>query len=159
LTHLERPAELERCLKAALSLLKYRPRSPAELKRRLSHKGFLPMVIEEVLGKLKEQGLVDDLSFAIFWKESRQNFNPRSRRLVQKELRDKGISPEMAMEVTRDWDEEQAAYRAARKKVRMLKGQDFQTFRQKLAGFLRRRGFSWEITRNTIERLWREGIS
>jgi regulatory protein len=117
------------------------------------------MVIEEVLGKLKEQGLVDDLSFAIFWKESRQNFNPRSRRLVQKELRDKGISPEMAMEVTRDWDEEQAAYRAARKKVRMLKGQDFQTFRQKLAGFLRRRGFSWEITRNTIERLWREGIS
>lgn len=151
-----KPKDFDACYKSALRLLKYRPRSKAELKSRLLIKGFPLEVIEEVLTKLGEEGLIDDLIFALFWRESREKFNPRSRWLVEKEIKEKGVEPEIVEKATQGWDEEECAYRAGLKKVRILKGKDYETFRKKLAGFLRRRGFSWEIIRRTIQRLWQE---
>ena len=68
----------QRCLNAAFRYLSYRPRSEAELRERLKRRGFEADSMEAVLTRLREQGLVDDLAFAQFWKDNRETFRPRS---------------------------------------------------------------------------------
>lgn len=149
-----------RCHGAALRLLSYRPRSRAELRQRLLRRGFSAEGVEEELERLAQQGLVDDAAFARFWREARQGMNPRSARLIQGELRQKGVDAEAAAEATRDLDDDDAAYRAAIKKAPRWASVDhpgdYPGFRRKAGGFLHRRGFSWEVVRRTVDRLWRE---
>jgi regulatory protein len=143
-----------KCLEAAFRLLSYRPRSEAEIRRRLGRR-FEKETIDRVVLHLKERQIVDDGAFARFWTENRESFSPRSRRLIKRELRSKGIDSEVADEVLEGIDDEESAYRAAQRKGRNL-GKDYEIFRQKLGAFLGRRGFSYDIINRTIERLWQE---
>jgi regulatory protein len=145
-----------RCHGAALRLLTYRPRSRAELRQRLLRRGFPAQGVEEELERLARQGLVDDAAFARFWREARQGMNPRSARLIQGELRRKGVDPEAAAEATRGLDDEEAAYRAALRMAPRWASLDYPGFRRKAGDFLRRRGFPWEVAHRTVDRLWRE---
>lgn len=149
-----------RCHEAAIRLLSYRPRSRAELRQRLLRRGFPAQEVEDALERLSRQGLVDDAAFARFWREARQGMSPRSTRLIQGELRQKGISAEAVAEATQGLDEEEAAYRAAVKKAPRWASiddpGDYPGFQRKAGDFLRRRGFSWEVVRSTVDRLWRE---
>ncbi len=143
------------CFDAALRYLSYRPRSEAELRTRLRRK-FDDSTIEQVLLKLKEQRLMDDAAFAQFWKENRQTFSPRSRRLLKLELRRKGVDLQTVDEALAGLDDELNAYRAAQKRARSLSNLDYHSFRQRLGGFLQRRGFGYGVIGLTVERLWRE---
>ncbi|MEK7281183.1 MAG: regulatory protein RecX [Chloroflexota bacterium] len=137
-------------------MLKYRPRSQAEIRQRLTLRGFSEEAIAQVVVHLQGQGWLDDEAFARFWRQSREDHNPRSRRLLERELKQKGIASELAQRTTQDMDEEVAAFQAARKKLRLLSSRDYSTFQLKLGQFLRRRGFSWEVSRRAINRLWQE---
>jgi len=144
------------CLDAAFRYLGYRPRSEFELKMRLQQRGFDDSSIQDVVLKLKEQGLLDDLAFAKFWKENRESFSPRSRMMLQRELRQKGISPYIIVEVAEEIDEEASAYKAAQKKMKWLTLANYDDFRHKLSSFLKRRGFNYEVTHHTISQLWHD---
>ncbi len=96
---------VRRCINAALRYLSYRPRSEVELRTRLRQRGFDGAVIEEVMPRLKEQGLVDDVAFAQFWKENRETFRPRSRRMLAREMRGKGVAPEVVEEALHGVDD------------------------------------------------------
>lgn len=148
----------QRCFDAAARYLSYRLRSEAELKERLHRRGFDHDCIEAVVTKLKEQGLVDDLAFARFWRDNRQSFSPRSRWLTRRELKRKGVAEETTNQVVATIDDSESAYRAAQGKARRLSGCDYQRFRQRLGGYLRRRGFSYTVINNTIEQMWQDGI-
>jgi regulatory protein len=150
---LTRKDALERAREFSLRLLSYRPRSEKEVRERLGRHGFPPKTVEETIARLKEQGLLDEGAFARFWKEGRETASPRSKRLIELELRRKGIDPELAREAVQDLDEEKSALRAARKKARSLKGLDEETFRKKMFSYLQRRGFSWELAHRTLLRL------
>jgi regulatory protein len=143
-------------LEAAQRLLTYRPRSERELRQRLRRKGFDAAVVAETLAKLREHGFVDDEAYAKYWSESRDRFSPRSGRLVQVELRRQGIAAETAEEATAELDDEDAAYRAAGRRLRSLRGLEYAVFRERLGGFLTRRGFSYSVARKTIDRCWSE---
>jgi regulatory protein len=143
-------------LEAAQRLLTYRPRSERELRQRLRRRGFDAPVVAETLAKLREHGYVDDEAFAKYWSESRDRFSPRSGRLVQVELRRQGIAAETAEEATAELDDEDAAYRAAGRRLRSLRGLEYAVFRERLGGFLTRRGFSYSVARRTIDRCWSE---
>ena len=147
---------LQRCLNAALRLLGYRPRSEKELRQRLQRHGFDGEYLEKALAKLKEQGLIDDIAFARFWKENRETFSPRSRRLTKLELRRKGLSSDIIEQVIGEIDDGESAYRAAVKRATRLAGTDYQEFRQRLGAYLGRRGFSYSIIKDTTERVWKE---
>ena len=151
---LKRTFLLQNCLDAALHYLSYRPRSESEIRQRLNQRGFGNNLINIVIDTLKERGLVDDVAFARFWKDNRLLFSPRSRRLVQHELRQKGVSAEMADEVTSGSDDESSAYKAGVRKMRGLTSADYDEFCRRLFGYLRRRGFSYEVAGRVIERLW-----
>ncbi|OGO50870.1 MAG: hypothetical protein A2148_07910 [Chloroflexi bacterium RBG_16_68_14] len=143
-------------LESALRLLSYRPRSERELGDRLARKGFGREVIAGTLSRLRELGYLDDAAFARFWTETRQAFRPRSRWLLAGELRRRGVSQEAAEGATAAISDEQAAYQAAARRLRALRGLEYQQFRERLGRFLTSRGFSYAVARRTIERCWAE---
>ena len=145
-------------LDAAYRYLSYRPRSEFEIRVWLERKGFGHRAIESTLSTLKAKGLLDDLAFARFWRESRESSSPRSRAALRSELRQKGIDPDVLAKALDGVDEEAAAYRAAQKKAARLGIADNDDFRTRLSAVLRRRGFSYEVTEHTVSRLWQESV-
>jgi len=153
---LTRSDHFQRCLDTAARYLSYRPRSESEVRERLKRHGFDGDNIEAVLAKLKEQGLVDDVAFAHFWKDNRESFSPRSQRLTRLELRRKGVISEIIDQVVGAVDDGDSAYRAALSKAVRLPPSDYQGFRRRLGEYLRRRGFNYEVVNHTVERVWQE---
>ncbi len=147
-----------RCLNAAVHYLGYRPRSESEIRQRLRRRGFDDDSIEAVIARLKEQGLVDDMAFAQFWKDNRQSFSPRSRWLTKFELRQKGVSDDITEQVVADVDDAENAYRAARSKASSLTLSDYHSFRRRLGEYLKRRGFGYEVINQTVGRMWQERV-
>lgn len=141
----------------ALRFLSYRPRSESEIQKKLSDQGYEASVIEAVLSKLRENRLIGDPEFARTWIENRNTFRPRSHRLLAFELRQKGVAEDVIQETLADSvDEEELAYQAAIRYVRRLESADWETFRQKLSGFLGRRGFSYGTIAPVVRRVWSE---
>ena len=153
---LARSDQLHRCLNAAARYLGYRPRSEFELRQRLHQHGFDGDSVEAVIAKLKEQGLVDDMAFAQFWKDNRVSFSPRSQWLTRLELRRKGVADDIIDQVVDAVDEDDSAYRAALGKARSLPLSDYQSFRRRLGEHLKRRGFGYGVINYTVERVWQE---
>ena len=145
-----------RCLNAAAHYLGYRPRSESELRERLHRRGFDGDSVEAVIARLKEQGLVDDMAFAQFWRDNRESFSPRSQWLTRLELRQKGVAGDIIDQVVDAIDDDDSAYRAARNKARSLLQCDYQTFRHRLGDYLKRRGFSYGVINHVVERMWQE---
>ena len=156
---LARSDHYHRCLNAAVHYLSYRPRSESELKERLRQRGFDDDTQEAVRTRLKELGLVDDMAFAQFWKDNRESFSPRSRRLTKLELRQKGVANDIIDQVVDAIDDDDSAYRAALSKARSLPRSDYQRFRRRLGEYLKRRGFSYGVINHTVERLWQDQVS
>ena len=153
---LTRSDQLQRCLNVAVRYLSYRPRSEAEMRERLTHRGFASDIQDAIINKLSEQRLVNDTAFAQFWKDNRESFRPRSQRLTRLELKRKGIANEIIDRVVSAIDDEASAYRAALSKVRRLSGADYPSFRRRLGGYLQRRGFSSSMIKRTLERIWQD---
>ena len=147
---------VQRCLNAATRYLSYRPRSEFELRERLCRRGFDSDSVEVVLGRLRGQGLVNDVDFAQFWQDNRQSFSPRSRWLTRLELRRKGVAEEIIDQVVSAASDDDSAYRAALGRARRLPVSDYQGFRRRLGGYLKRRGFSYGVINNTVEQLWQQ---
>jgi regulatory protein len=145
----------EGCLKAAYRLLGYRQRSEIELRNKLSAR-FTKAAIDTVIERLRDNHMVDDTAFAQYWRERRETLNPRSRRMVSVELCQKGIDKDVINKVLCSYNDEENAYRAAKKKASLLSKEGYDNFRRKLSSFLMRRGFNYDVTKQTVDRLWRE---
>jgi regulatory protein len=146
----------QRCLNAAFHFLSFRPRSEVETRQRLMRRGYTDEDIEKVVAKLKKLELLDDAAFAEYWKQNRSTFKPRSQRMLKMELRRKGVESEVIQEVTEDVDDKDNAYQAAIRKARTLPVADYQIFRQRLGGYLQRRGFNYGAINNAVKRAWQE---
>ena len=81
-------------LEAAGRFLEARPRSSAEVRRRLSGAGYRDELVEGAIAKLLEFGVLDDQAFARMWVESRDRARPRGERAIRQELIQKGIERE-----------------------------------------------------------------
>jgi regulatory protein len=130
--------------------------------RRLARAGAAPDVAERTLDRLAELGLVDDAGFARWWHDQRDRHRPRGRRLIEAELRAKGV-PASVVELLRDAErqrlEEDAglpateAERAAVALEGHLRGRPLPTdprSLQRVGMFLVRRGFDPAMARATI---------
>lgn len=142
----------------ALHLLEYRPRAEEEIRRRLSKKEIPEEVINQVIERLRRNNLVNDEQFAQAWVENRSAFRPRSRKALQYEMRQKGISGAAIEQALTDLEinEEELAYQAALKQSRKLTQLDKMDFRRKLFSFLARRGFSYGTSAPVVEKIWKE---
>jgi len=148
--------DFQRCMNVAIRYLSYRPRSKSEIRIKLQQRGFDSQSIESTLLKLRKQGLVDDMNFVQFWKDTRQSFSPRSQRLTKLELKQKGVDKDIIDRIVGDLDDNDSAYRAAVNKTRSLSLSDSQLFRRRLGEYLKRRGFDYQVINHTIERILQE---
>jgi len=145
---------LDKAKNSAYRLISYRPRSVAEVWRHLERKGYDVNLIDAAIEQLQAVNLLDDLAFARYWVEQREVFKPRSKVALQQELRQKGVSRDVITAALTDLDETAAARRAAKKKVRLWANLPEALFRQKLGGFLQRRGFRYDIIKEITNELW-----
>jgi len=158
ITSLQQEDSVEKAKEKALNLITYRPRSVAEVERKLREKGFDEPVITRVVERLQAVDLLDDVAFARYWVEQRETFRPRSRLALQQELRQKGVTRQVIDAALSDLDETAAARRAAQKQLYRWSNLEKYEFKQKLGGFLQRRGFRYEIVREITEELWADTV-
>jgi regulatory protein len=97
--------EIEVAHDRALNFLSYRPRSSEEVRRNLHQKEFAEQTIETVIERLTGAGLLDDAAFARYWVDNRERFEPRSRRALRYELRQKGVPDAAIQAALGDLDE------------------------------------------------------
>ncbi len=150
--------EVGRATGSALNLLARRPRSSQEVRSRLKQNGFAEPAIEEALQRLEGWNYVDDADFARYWVENREANRPRGRRLLEQELRHKGVDREVARSAidAAEPDEFAAALELANGKLRSYSGLDPQVARRRLAGFLGRRGYGFDVIGPVLQRVFGE---
>ena len=148
----------------ALRFLAVRPRSQLEVRRNLQAyrprdgRRLSPAQIESIIAKLLERQYLDDLEFARFWVEQRNQFRPVAPRALQYELRQKGVDDSVAQKIIDELSDAASACEAAARS-RLYRWQEETNparFRSKMGSFLQRRGFDWEVARNVIDRIWKE---
>lgn len=144
--------ERQRAFDQAVRFLSYRPRSRAEVERYLRGKRVAGEVITDVVERLERANYLDDEAFARFWVENREQFKPRSRRALRYELRQKGMSDQVIAQVLNDLDDEAAAWRAVEGRLSRWAGLTRDELRQKMMGYLSRRGFDYEIINSIFEK-------
>jgi regulatory protein len=156
LARVRKADEVEQAYERALKLLATRPRSEAEVRRRLREHEVAESVVEEVLVRLRRAGLADDGAFANYWVENRAEFRPRSKRALLIELKRKGVVGDALEEALVGVNDAEAAYQVAAQRARRLRTLPRLEFRRKLGQFLARRGFDYETIEPILERVWTE---
>jgi regulatory protein len=157
-------------MEVAARFLATRPRTRREVERRLVRAGADEALVAATLVRLEALGYVDDAAFVRWWGEQRDRHAPRGRRMVEAELRQRGVGRE-AIEAFRDaWEDPERApgdehlpgtdaERAAVALDRHLRGRpvpDDPRALARLGAFLVRRGFDPETARSTLRAARRE---
>ena len=146
--------QVSRATEAALVFLGYRPRSEKEVRDRLRRGGFEQDAIKHAIARLHEWRYLDDADFARRWIENRTTHRPRGRRLLQQELRHKGIDSEVARDAIDDaaLDETGAAEVLARRRLPSYAGDEPAAIRRRLGAYLARRGYGYDVIRVALDR-------
>ena len=139
-----------------MGLLDQRSRSRQELYDRLVQAEFDPEVVDEVLDDLAHAGLINDAAFAAEWVRQRHKRRGKSRSVLDRELREKGVSQEDRDEALAQIDaaDEEAMARAlAEKKARSVKSvpadrKEREKALRRIVGVLARRGFNEGMSLN-----------
>ena len=137
------------CHERALGLLATRPRTRWELDQRLNRAGFPAEEVDDVLGRLEAVGLIDDRDFARTYAEHAFRVKRAGARATSTALASKGISRELAQEVTKQepGQEEARAADLASMAARRLGGLEKAKAFGRVSSLLMRRGFSAETAR------------
>ena len=152
----ENDKECTRAKNIAYRYLSYRPRSYAEVERKLRDQGFGDVTVRTVLSNLIRLGYIDDEKFADQWAQSRVRLRGLGRRRIEQELRDKGVDRETARRALEDVLtadlEIETAKKAVERKLTTMRTLDRETRRRRLAGFLERKGFSFAVIRHILRK-------
>ena len=143
--------------------LAYSAKSRAQLRKKLADKGFEESLIEPLLNKFEAAHLLDDAEYARSFVEQRGKHKKLSRTALRRELKERGITGELAedaLAARTDEDERQDAAELVRKKLRPSMNFSDRTEKEKimrrLVGMLARRGYSssvaFSVVKEEIER-------
>lgn len=137
-----------------LRLLTVRARSRGELAEALARRGYSETVVEPVLTRLAEVGLVDDRAFAEAFVRSRHGNRVLSRTALTAQLRRRGVDEETAADAAAGVDED-SEVDAARSLVRRRLGAagataDPEAAMRRLAAMLARRGYPAALSYRVI---------
>jgi regulatory protein len=147
--------ELIRGHQIALRFLSYRPRSEAEIRTRLDRETFQPETIEQIITQLYTEGQLDDKRFAEMYAQSKMLKKPIGAARLRRELRLKDISDTIIRHVEQsfcDYDTElNNARHLAKKKLASERTDDPVKRKRRLADYLGRRGFGWDVVSVVVE--------
>ncbi|MDO4581117.1 MAG: regulatory protein RecX [Bacillota bacterium] len=168
----------EKIFSTALAYLSRREYSQQELCNKLRARGAAAQPLAEALERLKRLGYLDELRYAQAFVRSRRDYSPRGRRLIARELADKGVDAaliEQALDEEYGEQQELAALQTliARQLSRggaalvgdgadddadndgggMDEGARQYRQRQKLLARLQRKGFSYALIRQALQNI------
>ena len=113
-------------------------------------------IANAVLDRFTEAQLIDDAAFARAFVNSRIAIAGKSRSVISRELKQKGVSAEDALEALSIIDQEledKTAYAIAKKRYQQLTSLAPEVRKRRLMGFLMRRGFSSALTSRILRDL------
>ncbi len=141
-------AQADKAYSRAIDLLARRARSTWEMAEYLKRKGYEQNLIDRILSKLSNRGLLDDKQFAKSWVSSRRMLKPISQRRLVQELQQKRISQDIiaAVLAADEIDEKEVLKQLIAKKRGQSRYQD----EQKLTAYLMRQGFNYEDIKTAI---------
>ncbi|MFC1480699.1 regulatory protein RecX [Candidatus Neomarinimicrobiota bacterium] len=147
----------QRVRDAAFRLLGVRARSASELRERLQQKKLPDELIEETLTDFQQKGYQSDEEFArLFAREKFVNAVWGPKRVAQ-ELRSKGIDADLAAQVLSEYNNQgtllERIFPIAEKRWASTAKLPYQKRRQRLTGFLQRRGYDWQIVEQIFNKL------
>jgi regulatory protein len=120
-------------------------------------------IIEQVIERLKTKQLLNDAMFAAEWTRARQISKKKGQVAIRQELMQKGISKEIIDEVMSqnitEGGEQKLAVEALEKKMRLFKGLEGMELKQKVLQFLIRKGFSYDVAKDTVEDFMKKNAS
>ena len=147
----------------AMKILNQRPRSISELRGRLREAEFSDPIIDQVIADFIDAKLLDDQEFALQWVQQRSRRRGKSRRILDAELQEKGVSDRIrqsALEEISDRDEEHNARAVAAKRASMIGRRpesraDYEKQLRRIVSALARRGFnaglSYRIAKESLD--------
>ena len=142
---------------AAFRLLAVRARSARELRQRLRQKSFPPDLIDETLLDFQAKGYQSDTQFARLFASAKWTNSGWGPSRVRRELGARGIAPELIElvvgETYGEVDLVAGVLPLARKRWRSTAGLPQDKRRNRLTGFLQRRGYDWETIGRVLEQL------
>ena len=147
----------ERANQLAINFISYRPRSSKEVIDRLTRKGFEAEIAHDVVERLRELKLLNDLEFARMFVRDKLRGKPMGRALLKRKLLEKGISFQASERVVKEYVTDESEHEAARalatRKFRMSRTRfsklEPAACQKKLADYLLNRGFSAEVAYKT----------
>lgn len=143
----------------AYFFLKFRIRSEKEIRdylyKKIAKTHFSRKDVETVINKLKEQELIDDQKFIDTYVKDRLAINPKSEKILKKELAQKGINKNLIEKyfLENQIDEEKNAFLILQKKWSRFKNLDKKKQFEKSIRLLLSRGFSYELAKKAFEEL------
>ncbi len=138
-------AEFQKTLDKLLRFAYLRPRSEKEIRNWLYRKKVPDMMHSDLFSKLKYFELLDDAKFAKLWVENRNEFHPKSKRILKQELQIKGISRDVIDDVLGEIEIDESKIA-----LDMLKKKKYSD-EKKMLGYLIRNGFSFEIAKKAVK--------
>ena len=145
MTDLLNKKQLSDAKRATFLFLKVRDRSEKEIRDRLLQKKIPNDVITETLNYFKKSNFVNDRQFAKAWIRYRLA-KPYGINRIRLELKEKGIQPDIIkeelVEASSNYAQEETILGVIKKRWPRYKTQDPIKAKQKLYGYLARRGFS-----------------
>ena len=155
-TEIEEADPYEVAKTIALNALAPRAKSRDELFKHLKKRGTDPEIADSVLDNLELYGFVNDLEFARAWRDSRQRAKKLGKRVIAKELREKGVAAHIITEVVEEIDDDleyQKAYALAERKFRSISHLESEKIYQRISSLLARKGYGHGITSQIMREL------
>ena len=148
-------AEFQKTLDKLLRFATLRPRSEKEIKDYFRRKKVHESLYLNLLKRLRQLSLLDDEKFAKWWVEQRQSFRPKPKRILNIELRTKGIKKEIIEKVLGETkiDEEKIARELLEKKAYKWHALPRRQAGQKMSQYLAGKGFGWDTISNAVDAL------
>ena len=144
----------------ALELLSNQGYSKGQMSYQLGQKGFSTEAIEITLEDLEQLGHIRDENFAKKWVARRQRSKPKGKKMLAHELADQNVDKTTADRVLAEIDgeaEANIALQLAEKQAKRYQSLAPEVAKRRLHGFLLRRGFDYETTQRTIDRVLIKG--
>lgn len=150
----------ERYYNLSLRYLSYRPRSEKEVHDYLKEKqkrakGLTDEFVFQIMAKLQEYKFIDDSQFVKFWVEQRTIYKNKPVRIIEYELKQKGISQDLINENLRRENAKESdlesAKKLAAKKMDFYRNLDSSKRREKVMNYLLRKGFSYDTVKKAMK--------
>lgn len=142
----------------ALDYLAHKPRTVAEVRRKLRRKEYADPVIDSVIERLHELNYLDDAHYAEQYVARRFSHKGYGPVRIRQELRKRGVDRHLAESAVEDFFAEESTLAAAREKAekrwpRLAREGDARKRRDKLYRYLKRRGYTYDTIRVVIDEM------